>query len=114
MEIESKSICPKASEDELKQLARPLVDYLRKYHHPYTAIIITDDRMDVLESLAGIPFPFMEDESNTIHLKASVDTSELDRVMDKAKELNSLLKKASSLVKELAGVEINLSVKVEN
>ncbi len=114
MEIESKSICPKASEEELKQLARPLVDHLRKYHHPHTAIIITSDRVDVLESLAGIPFPFMEDESNTIHLKASVDTSELDRVMDKAKELNSLLENASSLVKELASVEINLSVKVEN
>ena len=57
MEIESKSICPKASEDELKQMARPLVDYLRKYHHPHTTIVITDDRMDVLESLIGIPFP---------------------------------------------------------
>lgn len=46
--------------EELKRLAQPLVDYLRKYHHPHTAIIITDDWVDVLESLVGIPFPFLE------------------------------------------------------
>ncbi len=57
MADEPNTIHLKASADELKQLARPLVDYLRKHHHPHTTIVITDDRVDVMESLAGIPFP---------------------------------------------------------
>lgn len=43
--------------EELKQLAAPLVDYLRKKHHPHTAIVVTDDRAVLLEEMMGVPFP---------------------------------------------------------
>ena len=42
--------------DELKQLASPLVDYLREKHHPYRTIIITDTSIKMTEDIVGIPF----------------------------------------------------------
>lgn len=54
-----------------------------------------------------------ETESNTIHLKAKIDTSELEQVTQKVEILNDLLEKASSIIAELASKEINLSVSVE-
>jgi len=43
--------------DELKQLASPLVEYLREKHHPYRAIVITDTSIRMTEDIVGIPFP---------------------------------------------------------
>lgn len=43
--------------DDLKHLAKPLVKYLKENHHPYTAIVITDERVVVVEDVLGIPFP---------------------------------------------------------
>lgn len=43
--------------DNLEQLAAPLVEYLRKNFHPHTAIVVTDERVVVVEDVLGIPFP---------------------------------------------------------
>lgn len=47
-----------------------------------------------------------------INLSVNVDTTEIERATEKAKELNGLLEKARSLLHELADMEINLSVNV--
>lgn len=44
--------------EELKELAAPLVKYLREKHHPHTAIVVTDIRAVLMEDVMGIPFPF--------------------------------------------------------
>lgn len=43
--------------DKLEHLARPLVEYLRENHHPHTSIVVTDERVVVIEDVLGIPFP---------------------------------------------------------
>lgn len=47
----------KSDLDELESLAWPLVEYLRKKHHPHTAIVVTDERVVMVEDVLGIPFP---------------------------------------------------------
>jgi len=42
--------------DELSNLAQPLVDYLRQNYHPHTAIVITDERVTVVEDVMSVPF----------------------------------------------------------
>lgn len=42
--------------DELEKLAKPLSDYLRENYHPHTSIIVTDERVTVLEDVFSIPF----------------------------------------------------------
>lgn len=42
--------------EELKVLARPLVEYLRKKHHPHTAIMVTDERAVLVEEVTSVPF----------------------------------------------------------
>ena len=44
--------------EELKQLAAPLVKYLREKHHPHTAIVVTDIRTAETEDVMGIPYTF--------------------------------------------------------
>lgn len=51
--------------EELKQLAAPLVDYLRKKHHPHTAVVVTDERAALVEDVMGITFPRNVDDENT-------------------------------------------------
>lgn len=46
----------KAALDELESLSRPLVEYLRKKHHPHTAIVVTDERAVLVEEMLGVPF----------------------------------------------------------
>lgn len=48
-------------EDELRQAAAPLVQYLRENYHPHTAVIVTDEQVSVLEDVIGVPFP-IEDQ----------------------------------------------------
>lgn len=50
----------KAALDELESLSRPLVEYLRKKHHPHTAIVVTDERAVLVEEMLGVPFTFAE------------------------------------------------------
>lgn len=42
--------------DELKELCRPVVEYLQKKYHPHARIIIEWDRASLTEDLCGIPF----------------------------------------------------------
>ena len=42
---------------ELEALAKPLIDFLRDNYHPHTAILITDDRVAVVETVLSIPQP---------------------------------------------------------
>lgn len=40
---------------KLEQLAKPLAEYLRENHHPHTAIVVTDDRVVVVEGMVSVP-----------------------------------------------------------
>lgn len=40
---------------KLENLAKPLVEYLEKNHHPYTTIIITVDSVKVVEDVMSVP-----------------------------------------------------------
>lgn len=41
-------------------LARPLVEYLKENHHPHTSIVITKDRVEVMETIVSIPEKTMD------------------------------------------------------
>lgn len=41
--------------EELKQLCKPVVEYLRKNHDPYTEVHITDSEIKVTTVECGIP-----------------------------------------------------------
>lgn len=41
--------------DELYELAQPLIAYLKANCHPYNAVVVTDDRVAVVETVASIP-----------------------------------------------------------
>lgn len=47
--------------EELKELARPLVEYIKKNYHPHTTIIIDVQHAEVLEGVAVANF--LNDES---------------------------------------------------
>lgn len=47
----------KTDPDELANLARPLVAYLRKNYHPHAAIVVMDEWAVVVEEVMGIPVP---------------------------------------------------------
>ena len=40
----------------LEALVKPLVQYLRENHNPHTSIVITEERVVVVEDVIGIPF----------------------------------------------------------
>lgn len=44
---------------ELEQLAKPLIEYLKENHHPHTAIVITADRVVVVETILSVPDRFI-------------------------------------------------------
>lgn len=41
--------------EELEKLAEPLINYLRENCHPYTSIVITEERVAVFETVLSIP-----------------------------------------------------------
>ena len=43
--------------DELKTLAAPLVEWLRKHHNPLTEIRISWEHVEVKQDYCGVPFP---------------------------------------------------------
>lgn len=45
---------------ELKALATPLVEWIRKYHGPHTEIHISWDYVAVKQDDVGLPFPYSE------------------------------------------------------
>lgn len=48
--------------EELKELAKPLVEYIRKNYHPHTTIIIDCLHAEVLEGVAVAKFDVDEEE----------------------------------------------------
>lgn len=46
--------------DRLEDLARPLIEYLKENHHPHTSIVITEDRVEVMETIVSIPEKTMD------------------------------------------------------
>lgn len=48
--------------EELKELARPLVEYIKKNYHPHTTIIIDVQHAEVLEGVAVAKFYTDESE----------------------------------------------------
>lgn len=45
--------------NELEKLSKPLIEYLKNNYHPYTAIVITDERVVVIETIQSIPENFI-------------------------------------------------------
>lgn len=41
--------------DRVEELAKPLIDYLKDNYHPYTSIVITPERVAVIETIQSIP-----------------------------------------------------------
>lgn len=41
--------------DKLEELTKPLIKYLEENCHPYTSIIITEERVAVVETVLSIP-----------------------------------------------------------
>lgn len=44
-----------AEANRLEELAKPLVEYLKENCHPHSAVIITAERMAVIETVLSIP-----------------------------------------------------------
>lgn len=40
---------------QLEEMARPLIEYLKQNCHPHTAIVVTDGRVAVVETVLLIP-----------------------------------------------------------
>ena len=45
---------------KIKELSRPLIEYLQQNYNPYTSIIIESDRIKVVEDLMYIPIFYNE------------------------------------------------------
>ncbi len=41
--------------EQLEKLCQPVVDWLKKNHDPHTEVRISEDRIDLVESVIGIP-----------------------------------------------------------
>ena len=44
-----------SEEMKIKELAEPLVDFLKNNYHPHAAIIVTEERTVVIEDIASTP-----------------------------------------------------------
>lgn len=41
--------------DRIEELAKPLIEYLRDSYRPYTSIVVTPERVTVIETVQSIP-----------------------------------------------------------
>lgn len=48
--------------EKIKELAQPLIEYIRNNHHPHTKIIIEDDFVEVVATIYGIPIEYEDKE----------------------------------------------------
>lgn len=48
--------------EEIKELAQPLIEYIKNNYHPHTKIIIEDDFVEVVETIYGIPIEYEDKE----------------------------------------------------
>lgn len=47
--------------DELKQAAEPLKELLRNKGNPHLLVVVSDERVDLMEDIMGIPFELIKD-----------------------------------------------------
>lgn len=47
--------CEKMDKSKLEKLTKPLIEYLKENCHPYTSIVITGERVAVMETALSIP-----------------------------------------------------------
>lgn len=47
--------------EELKQAAEPLKALLRNKGHPHLTVVVSDERVDLMEGIMGIPFEPIQD-----------------------------------------------------
>ena len=52
----------KSEIENIKEMAEPLVKYLRKYYDPHTTIVITDSNVTFMQDYIGMPYPWDDDE----------------------------------------------------
>lgn len=55
MKMDYKKLNDGTAEKSLEELAKPLMQYLKENCHPYTSIVITEERIAVLETVLSIP-----------------------------------------------------------
>lgn len=41
--------------EKLLEMSKPLIDYLKKNYHPHTAIVVTEERVMVVETSVSVP-----------------------------------------------------------
>lgn len=41
--------------DYIEKIARPLVEYIKNNLHPHAAIVVTDERVQIVEIIQSIP-----------------------------------------------------------
>ena len=46
--------------EQIKEMAQPLIDYLREKFHPHTRIIISDDRILITEDKLSLPIEVLD------------------------------------------------------
>lgn len=56
IEIDLRGRIPaKEKDDRIEELAKPLIEYLKDNCHPYTSIVVTQERVAVIETVQSIP-----------------------------------------------------------
>jgi len=45
----------KMEKEKLEELAKSIIDYLKENCHPYTSVVITEERVTVVETILSIP-----------------------------------------------------------
>ncbi len=59
-ENEKESFRTKITIEELRSAATPLVELLRKKGHLHMTVLVTDDKIELVEALCGIPMPYKD------------------------------------------------------
>lgn len=63
MEYESLDAAEKKETDQMEELAalaQPIIEHLRKNHHPYMTVVVTADRISLEETQMWVPFPVLD------------------------------------------------------
>ena len=47
-------MCIRDSE-KLLEMSKPLIDYLKENYHPHTAIVVTEERVVIVETSVSVP-----------------------------------------------------------
>ena len=49
----------------LSDITKPIIEYLRNHHTPHTAIVITDERVEVVEDKYSLPISRCDDNDES-------------------------------------------------